>query len=95
MSTALPLGSLALFFLVDRIGRIKIAGGAFMLAAVFAILFRSSSSDQMLLMTGFVMAFFVALTTGTTAILSAESFPRMRGRSGAVLALVRDVWVRR
>ena len=94
---AFPVSSLLLVLFVDRIGRLKISIVSFLLAGVFALLFRSASSDAMLLLTGFFMTLFVVTSANSLEIVSGEIFPTVArssgcglgfgaGRAGAVLA---------
>ena len=97
MTSAFPVSSIALIVFVDRVGRIKMTVGSFVLAGICAMLFRASSSEVNILIAGFFMSFFVVTAANAIEILCGELFPTNArssgsgigfgaGRLGAVLA---------
>ncbi|HZQ14426.1 MAG TPA: MFS transporter [Pseudolabrys sp.] len=85
MTCAFPVSSIMLILLVDKIGRIKITVGSFVLAGICAMVFRSSSSESAILVMGFLMSFFVVTTANTIEILCGELFPTNARSSGSGL----------
>jgi putative MFS transporter len=85
MTSSFPVSSLVLVLFVDKIGRIKMAVGSFVLAGLCAMLFRSSSTETSVLITGFLMSFFVINSANTIEILCGELFPTNARSSGSGL----------
>lgn len=85
MTAAFPVSSILLILFVDRIGRIKITVGSFVLAGICALLFRSSSAETAILVSGFFMSFFVVTTANTIEIMCGELFPTNARSSGSGL----------
>lgn len=75
MTLSYPLSSLFLMFALDYFGRKITAVASLLAAGILAVLFWQSSSETMLLVTGFLM--FFALQAGTNAMIlySSEVFP--------------------
>ncbi|WP_250527314.1 MFS transporter [Caballeronia sp. GAWG2-1] len=86
MISAFPISSLILMFLLDRIGRIRIAVVSFLLAGIFAVAFSSSHSEATLLTTGFLMSFFVISAANALDILCGEIFPTTARSTGSGLS---------
>jgi putative MFS transporter len=87
MTLSYPLSSLFMMWALDRIGRIKTAVGAFVLAGVFSVLFSQSASNEMILVTGFCMFFFQQLGGNSLTMFTSESFPTNARATGAGLAV--------
>ena len=87
MTLSYPLSSLFMMWSLDRIGRIKTAVGAFILAGVFSVLFSQSASNEMILVTGFCMFFFQQLGGNSLTMFTSESFPTNARATGAGLAV--------
>jgi putative MFS transporter len=75
MQLAFPLSSLFMMYALERFGRIPTSLAAFILATLFAIGFYYSTSDQMVLIVGFFMTFFVQLAGNSMQIFTSEVFP--------------------
>ncbi len=86
MQLAFPLSSLFMMYALERFGRIPTALAAFILATVFAIAFYYSQSDQMVLIVGFLMTFFVQLAGNSMQIFTSEVFPTNARASGFGIA---------
>jgi putative MFS transporter len=85
MTTAFPISSIVLMMVLDRLGRIRTAIGAFVLAGISALLFSASGGETMLLVTGFLMSFFVVSAANTLDVLCGEIFPTSARSSGSGL----------
>jgi MFS transporter, putative metabolite:H+ symporter len=85
MTCAFPVSSIMLILFVDKVGRIKITVGAFVLAGICAMIFRSSADETAILIMGFLMSFFVVTTANTIEILCGELFPTNARSSGSGL----------
>ncbi len=87
MTLAFPLSSGLMMYTLDKIGRLKVAVAGLICAAVMSLIFWQSSSEAMLLVTGFLM--FFCMQTGTNAMLiyTAEVFPTNARASGLGMAL--------
>jgi putative MFS transporter len=87
MTLAYPLSSGFMMYALDRIGRIKVAVSGLIAAAVMSLVFWQSTTETMLLVTGFVM--FFCMQTGTNAMLiyTGEVFPTNARASGLGIAL--------
>ena len=86
MQLAFPLSSLFMMYALEKFGRIPTALTAFILATLFAIGFYYSTSDQMVLIVGFLMTFFVQLAGNSMQIFTAEVFPTNARASGFGIA---------
>lgn len=86
MQLAFPLSSLFMMYALERFGRIPTSLAAFILATLFAIGFYYSASDQMVLIIGFFMTFFVQLAGNSMQIFTAEVFPTNARASGFGIA---------
>jgi len=87
MTLSYPLSSLFMMWALDRVGRIRTAVGAFILAGIFSVLFSQSASDTMILVTGFCMFFFQQLGGNSLTMFTSESFPTNARATGAGLAV--------
>ena len=87
MTLAYPLSSGFLMYALDRIGRLEVAITGLIAAAVLSLIFWQSTSEPMLLITGFLM--FFCMQTGTNAMLiyTAEVFPTNARATGLGIAL--------
>ena len=87
MTLAYPLSSALLMYGLDAIGRLKISIAGLIAAAVLSLMFWQSTSETMLLVTGFLM--FFCMQTGTNAMLiyTGEVFPTNARASGLGVAL--------
>jgi putative MFS transporter len=85
MTCAFPISSLILILFVDRIGRIAMTVGSFVLAGVSAMIFRSVTDESSILIVGFFMSFFVINAANTIEILCGELFPTNTRSSGSGL----------
>jgi putative MFS transporter len=85
ITTAFPISSIVLMVVLDRFGRIRTCVGSFLLAGVTAMLFAHSVGDTMLLVTGFLMSFFVVTAANTLDVLCGETFPTSARSSGSGL----------
>ncbi len=91
ITSAFPISSLALMYLLDRFGRIRTILAGFMLAGLSAFAFRVVAtpgvSPGLLLSVGFVMAFFIDIAGNTLILMSGELFPTSARSSGGGLGL--------
>lgn len=87
MTLSFPLSSGFLMFALDRYGRRVVSVTGLLSSAILAILFWQSTSEVMLLITGFLM--FFAMQTGTNAMVlyTSEIFPTNARASGMGIAL--------
>lgn len=87
MTLAYPLSSAFMMYALDGIGRRKVAICGLIAAAIVSLFFWQSSSQAMLLITGFLM--FFCMQTGTNAMLiyTGEVFPTDARASGLGIAL--------
>ena len=83
ITTAFPISSIVLMVVLDRLGRIRTCVGSFLLAGMAALAFSRSVGDTMLLVTGFVMSFFVVTAANTLDVLCGEMFPTSARSSGS------------
>jgi MFS transporter, putative metabolite:H+ symporter len=87
MTLSYPLSSLFMVWALDRIGRIRTAVGAFILAGIFSVVFSQSATDTMILVTGFCMFFFQQLGGNSLTMFTSEIFPTNARATGAGLAV--------
>jgi len=85
MACAFPMSSLFLALLIDRIGRVRITIGSFILAGISALFYASVNGDTMVLLVGFLMSFFVIGAANAIEILCGEIFPTDARSSGSGL----------
>jgi MFS transporter, putative metabolite:H+ symporter len=85
MTCAFPISSLVLILFVDRIGRVAMTVGSFVLAGISAMIFRSVTGESSILLVGFFMSFFVINAANTIEILCGELFPTNARSSGSGL----------
>jgi putative MFS transporter len=87
MTLAYPLSSAFMMVALDKVGRLPIAIAGLIAAAIMSLIFWQSSSETMLLVTGFLM--FFCMQTGTNAMLiyTGEIFPTNARASGLGIAL--------
>jgi MFS transporter, putative metabolite:H+ symporter len=85
MTCAFPISSFVLILFVDRIGRIAMTVGSFVLAGISAMIFRSVTEESSILIVGFFMSFFVINAANTIEILCGELFPTNARSSGSGL----------
>lgn len=87
MTLAYPLSSAFMMYTLDKVGRLPIAIAGLIAAAIMSLIFWQSSSETMLLITGFLM--FFCMQTGTNAMLiyTGEIFPTNARASGLGIAL--------
>jgi putative MFS transporter len=86
MQISFPLSSLFMMYSLERLGRIKTAVTAFILAVIMSITFFYSRSDTMVLVVGFWMNFFIQLAGNSMQIFTSEVFPTNARASGFGLA---------
>jgi putative MFS transporter len=86
MQLAFPCASIFMMFALERFGRKITAISAFILAGVFAVGFVNAGTDQILLMVGFCMIFFIQLAGNSMQIFCSEVFPTNARASGFGLA---------
>ncbi|MGA8116283.1 MAG: MFS transporter [Actinocatenispora sp.] len=86
ITMAFPVSSLLLALLLDRIGRRPIAISAFVLAAVFGLIFGNVHSDAAVLVVGFFMSLFVVTTANCMEVYAGEVFPTRARATGTGMA---------
>ena len=86
MQLAFPCASLFMMFALERFGRKITATTAFVLAGVFAVGFVNAGTDNILLVVGFCMIFFIQLAGNSMQIFCSEVFPTNARASGFGIA---------
>jgi putative MFS transporter len=87
MTLAYPLSSGFMMVALDRIGRLKVAICGLIAAAIMSLVFWQSTSETMLLVTGFLMFFCMQTGTNSMLIYTGEIFPTNARASGLGIAL--------
>ncbi|HUD87829.1 MAG TPA: MFS transporter [Xanthobacteraceae bacterium] len=87
MTLAYPLSSGFMMFALDKIGRLKVAICGLIAAAIMSLVFWQSTSETMLLVTGFLMFFCMQTGTNSMLIYTGEVFPTNARASGLGIAL--------
>jgi putative MFS transporter len=82
MNFAVPCASIFMMYALDNIGRKVTSVCAFVAAGVMAIVFANAATEAMLLVTGFVMVFFVQVAGNAMQIFVSEVFPTNARASG-------------
>jgi MFS transporter, putative metabolite:H+ symporter len=91
VTCAFPLSSVALIFLLDRFGRMRTVISAFLLASLSTLIFMGATGAgyalPILMLLGFLMAFFIDVAGNTLILMSGELFPTGARSSGGGLGL--------
>lgn len=87
MTLAFPFSSGVMMYTLDKFGRLKIAVAGLVSAAVMSLIFWQSTSETMLVVTGFIMFFCMQTGTNSMLIYTAEVFPTNARASGLGIAL--------
>jgi putative MFS transporter len=82
MTLAVPCASLFMMYALDRYGRKITSVCAFVAAGVMAIVFANAATDLQLLITGFIMIFFIQVAGNSMQIFASEVFPTNARASG-------------
>jgi MFS transporter, putative metabolite:H+ symporter len=82
MTLAVPCASLFMMFALDRYGRKLTSVCAFVAAGVMAIVFANAATDIQLLVSGFIMIFFIQVAGNSMQIFASEVFPTNARASG-------------
>ncbi|MBV8746805.1 MAG: MFS transporter [Xanthobacteraceae bacterium] len=82
MTLAVPCASLFMMFALDRYGRKVTSVCAFVAAGVMAIVFANAATDIQLLISGFIMIFFIQVAGNSMQIFASEVFPTNARASG-------------
>jgi putative MFS transporter len=82
MTLAVPCASLFMMFALDRYGRKVTSVCAFVAAGVMAIVFANAATDTQLLISGFIMIFFIQVAGNSMQIFASEVFPTNARASG-------------
>ena len=82
MTLAVPCASLFMMFALDRYGRKVTSVCAFVAAGVMAIVFANAATDIQLLVSGFIMIFFIQVAGNSMQIFASEVFPTNARASG-------------
>jgi MFS transporter, putative metabolite:H+ symporter len=82
MTLAVPCASLFMMFALDRYGRKVTSVCAFVAAGVMAIVFANAATDLQLLISGFIMIFFIQVAGNSMQIFASEVFPTNARASG-------------
>jgi MFS transporter, putative metabolite:H+ symporter len=87
MTLAYPLSSAFMMYALDKVGRLKVAIIGLIAAAIMSLVFWQSTSQTMLLVTGFLMFFCMQTGTNSMLIYTGEVFPTNARASGLGIAL--------
>ena len=93
-----------MMYSLERFGRKPTAVTAFLLTAVFGLLWANAGSEAMVLAIGFGMIFFIQLAGNSSQIFISEVFPtnarasgfglcQAAGRIGAAVAIPAILWI--
>jgi putative MFS transporter len=82
MNMAVPCASICMMYTLDAFGRKSTSVVAFIGAGIMAVLFAKSGSDTTLLITGFIMTFFIQVAGNAMQIFASEVFPTNARASG-------------
>jgi putative MFS transporter len=82
MTLAVPCASLFMMYALDKFGRKITSVCAFICAGIMAIVFANAASDTQLLVSGFIMIFFVQVAGNSMQIFASEVFPTNARASG-------------
>ena len=82
MNFAVPCASLFMMYALDKFGRKVTAICAFLAAGVMAMVFSQAGTATELIVTGFVMIFFVQIAGNSMQIFASEVFPTNARASG-------------
>lgn len=82
MTLAVPCASLFMMYALDRYGRKITSVCAFIAAGVMAIVFANAATDTQLLISGFIMIFFIQVAGNSMQIFASEVFPTNARASG-------------
>jgi len=82
MNFAVPCASLFMMYALDKFGRKITSACAFVGAGVMAIVFANAGTPMELMVTGFVMIFFVQVAGNSMQIFASEVFPTNARASG-------------
>jgi MFS transporter, putative metabolite:H+ symporter len=82
MNFAVPCASLFMMYALDKFGRKITAVVAFVCAGAMAIVFSQASTATELIITGFIMIFFVQVAGNSMQIFASEVFPTNARASG-------------
>jgi MFS transporter, putative metabolite:H+ symporter len=82
MTLAVPCASLFMMYALDKFGRKITSVCAFVCAGIMAIVFANAVSDTQLLVSGFVMIFFIQVAGNSMQIFASEVFPTNARASG-------------
>jgi putative MFS transporter len=82
MNCAVPCASICMMYTLDKYGRKITSVTAFIGAGIMAIVFANAQSDMQLLVSGFIMIFFVQVAGNAMQIFASEVFPTNARASG-------------
>jgi MFS transporter, putative metabolite:H+ symporter len=86
MNFAVPTASIFMMYALDKFGRKITSICAFIGAGVMAIVFSNAATPMQLMVTGFIMVFFVQVAGNAMQIFTSEVFPTNARASGFGLA---------
>jgi putative MFS transporter len=82
MNFAVPCASICMMVTLDRYGRKMTSVCAFVGAGIMAVVFANAQTDTQLLISGFIMIFFVQVAGNAMQIFASEVFPTNARASG-------------
>lgn len=82
MNLAVPCASICMMYTLDKYGRKITSILAFVGAGIMAVVFANAVSDMELLVTGFIMVFFIQVAGNAMQIFASEVFPTNARASG-------------
>jgi putative MFS transporter len=82
MNFAVPCASIFMMYALDKFGRKITSVCAFVAAGVMAMVFANANTPEQLIVTGFIMIFFVQVAGNAMQIFASEVFPTNARASG-------------
>jgi MFS transporter, putative metabolite:H+ symporter len=82
MNLAVPCASICMMYTLDKFGRKITSIVAFLGAGIMAVIFANAGTDVELLVSGFIMVFFIQVAGNAMQIFASEVFPTNARASG-------------
>jgi putative MFS transporter len=82
MNLAVPCASICMMYTLDKFGRKITSIVAFIGAGIMAVVFANAGTDVELLVSGFIMVFFIQVAGNAMQIFASEVFPTNARASG-------------
>jgi putative MFS transporter len=82
MNCAVPCASICMMYTLDKFGRKITSVVAFIGAGIMAVIFANAATDTQLLVSGFIMVFFIQVAGNAMQIFASEVFPTNARASG-------------